>query len=92
MEVSMAKDPPLKEWTKAEIDALCLSADDLQPRNGLRIMTEAEVMATCAQDMQKMGGELEIETLQRHRKIRRRGRARPGKGQLKFNLKPGDDR
>jgi hypothetical protein len=92
MEVSMAKDPPLKEWTTAEIDALGLSADDMQPRNGLRIMTEAEIIATCAPDMQKIGGEFEIETLRRHRKIRRRGKARAGKGQLKFNLKPGDDR
>ena len=88
----MAKDPPPQEWTQAEIDALCLSADDMQPRNGLRIMTEAEVMATCALDMQKIGGEFEIETLRRHRKIRRRGRARPGKGQMNLNLKQGDDR
>ena len=88
----MAKDPPLKEWTKAEIDALTAGGGDLQSGNGLQIMTEAEVVAMCAQDMQKMGGDLEIETLRRHRKIRRRGRARPGKGQMNLNLKQRDDR
>jgi hypothetical protein len=90
MEVSMAKDPRLK----AEIDALATGGTDLQPRNGLRIMTEVEVMEMCAnpKDTQKMCGEFEIKTLRRHRKIRRRGRARPGKGQMNLNLKQRDDR
>jgi hypothetical protein len=89
MEATMA---PLKEWTQAEIDGLYATIDDLQ-RGGLQILTEAEVMKMCTNplDMQKCG-EFEIETLRRHPKIRRRGRARPGKGQLNFNLKPGDDR
>jgi hypothetical protein len=88
MEVSMAKD---LDWTKAEIDALYPSVADME-KNGSRIMTEAEVIATCAPDIQKIGSELEIETLRRHRRIRRRGRARPGKGQMHLNLKQGDDR
>jgi hypothetical protein len=80
----MAKDPPPKEWTQAEIDALCLSTDNMQTRNGLQIMTAEEVMKMCVNPQDKMCGEIEIETLRRHPKIRRRGRARPGKGQLNF--------
>ena len=87
----MAKNPPMKEWTQAEIDALGPTIDDMQ-RGGLQIMTEAEVMNTCVNTQEKICGDLNIETLRRHPKIRRRGRARPGKGQLSFNLKPGGDR
>jgi hypothetical protein len=79
MEVSMATDPPMEEWTQAEIDALYANAGDPQPISGLQIMTEAEVMKMCTIPQEMCGDE--ILTLRRHRKIRRRGRARPGKGQ-----------
>jgi hypothetical protein len=84
MEATMA---PLKEWTQAEIDALYATTDDTGPRGGLQIMTAGEVMEMCVNPQEKMCGEFEIETLRRHRKIRRRGRARPGKGQMNLNLK-----
>jgi hypothetical protein len=87
----MAKDPPPKEWTKDELDALYPTIDDLQPRSGLRIMTEAEVMAMCTSP-QEICGDLDILTLRRHPKIRRRGKARASKGQLNLNLKQGTDR
>jgi hypothetical protein len=92
----MAVDPPLKAWTQAEMDALGATADDLQPKNGLRIMTKAEVaneVCMSAEEMQALAGDGQFETLRRHKKIRRRGRARAGKGQLILPLKhDGDDR
>ena len=76
----MAKEMDLQIMTEAEVAAMCATEAEVMAT----CATEAEVMAMCAQDMQKMGGDIEIETLRRYPKIRRRGKARPGKGQLNF--------
>lgn len=84
----MTKKPKLKILTAAELDdKFGGGATNLTP--DLQMVTDAEMarITMSATELAEMFGG-EIQTLRRHRKIRRRGRARASAGQLMLQLNP----